>query len=244
MCMYTVFHVHTKLLLHSIYSKWLNKLFGETKDPDTNVLFCKLNNWRSTTLFPSQITCLWPPPKNTDPICRDTGRHASEKAYGHGGSWLDVSCGRTSHPLGVCCFDKCGWWKFFRSSIAFLSSHFWHFCCSPHQKGGLANNHLSLFWFTSNHCLRARFLEYLFVAGRQQKERFSPIWSSILHLILEFSKQFHPFMAQTTWGKVLGLSQILCMALVSHAFAMDPWHFFLGLGCFRYWKFVPTAAGG
>lgn len=104
-CRYTkcvctpVFHVHTKLLLHSIYSKWLNKLFGKTKDPDTNVLFCKLNNWRSTTLFPSQITCLWPPPKNTDPMCR-WGRHASEKTYGHGGSWLVVSCGRTSHPLG------------------------------------------------------------------------------------------------------------------------------------------------
>ena len=112
-------------------------------------------------------------------MCR-WGRHASEKAYGHGGSWLVVSCGRTSHPLGACCFDKCGWWKFFRSSIAFLSRHFWHFCCSLHQKGGLANNHLSLFWFTSKSLFLARFLEYLFVAGRQQKRTFSPIWSSTL----------------------------------------------------------------
>lgn len=201
-------------------------------------------NWRSTTLFPSQITCLWPPPqKKLDVSMRTpcfwkslwpwrfvTGREL----------WKDIS------SIGACCFDKCGWWKFFRSSIAFLSRHFWHFCCSllfTASEGRFSKQSSQFFWFTQRSLFLARFLEYLFVAGRQQKNNY-PSEVVFCTSSSNFRNNFTPSWPFTAWGKVLGLSQILCMALVWHAFAMDPWHFFLGLGCFRYWKFVPLAAGG
>lgn len=139
--------------------------------------------------------------------------------------WKDIS------SIGVCCFDKCGWWKFFRSSIAFLSSHFWHFCCSPHQKGGLANNHLSFFLLYPAITVSCSFFFWVsFCCGASTKRTFSPIWSSILHLILEFSKQFHPFMAlyclrQSSWAftdPVHGLS-VACLCNGSLAFLFGAW---------------------
>lgn len=82
----------------------------------------------------------------------------------------------------------------------------------------------------SNHCFLLVFFWVSFCCGASTKRTFSPIWSSILHLILEFSKQFHPFMAlyclrQSSWAftdPVHGLS-VACLCNGSLAFLFGAW---------------------